>query len=325
MLEIRKFKPEDAQEVSRIMFESFKTFLGNMMTDDKPLPPEHYIQNSYARNEQLWRQGFTALDDDKVIGYISVSADLRTKLGSLGVIGVDPTTMAHGAGTALFKAAYDFWMEAGVNKIYTCTSSINTRAQRYYAKMGFSEEGRRKNHFYENVDELSLVIYPHRKTAEAVDLEIRPMANKDVEETASLLTHSDEIRGWGKTRLDNFMKYLSAVSCPRALVAIDPNTKKIIGAIASIFMEKYQLAYMQFLYVDPTWRNKGIGTALFQAAVADWSTTIHIRKVAVSLPLNAVGGLPFLLHRGFIVEEALTDQGGPGVTNINLGRFFKES
>ena len=91
-----------------------------------------------------------------MIGYLCVSANTKCGLGVLNVTGVDPDTFSKGCGRALFHAAESFWKELKMRKIYTCTSHINLRAQAFYKKMGFAEEGRLKDHFYKGVDEIQL-------------------------------------------------------------------------------------------------------------------------------------------------------------------------
>ncbi len=324
MMEVREFRAEDAADVSRILFESFKTFLGDRMANEKPRPPEELAKSAGGTHSALGHgQSFVAVLDDKVVGYIAVSVDLVRRIGTLGVIGVDPATMAHGAGTALFQAAYKFWMSYDVNKIYTCTSSINTRAQRYYARMGFVEEGRRSRHFFGDVDELSLVIYPHRKEMAAPAVDVRAMTEADVDGVAALLEASDEVKNWSADRLRNFLKSKTSLTTPRAIVAVDKADGRPVGAMLTIYIEIYNLARTQFLYVDKTRRKQGIGTVLYQGGEADWKSGPNpVRKADCLIPLDKANGLPFMMHHGFVVEEALSEQAGPGIAEIHLGKFF---
>lgn len=153
---IRRFTADDASDVSRIMFDSFKTFLGEHMKDDSPLPPEHWIKISFAKEGNSETVSFVAELDHKVIGYLQVSADLKYRLGTLCQIGVDPKIYAKGTGTKLFEAAEKFWTERKMRKVWTCTSSNNLRAQFYYLKQGFTPEGIRKDHYFDGIDEISL-------------------------------------------------------------------------------------------------------------------------------------------------------------------------
>lgn len=324
---VREFQEQDAEAVSTIMFESFRTFLGSRMDGDKPTPPEDYVKNASFRSQWLHGQSFCALIDDVVVGYISVSANLQTKLGILEVIGVSPKCMAHGVGTALFQAAWKFWTERDMNKIYTCTSSINTNAQRYYARMGFIEEGRRRGHFFGDVDEISLVIFPNRKKTADVNVSLRPMNVNDASAVTSILSQNNEITGWSEERLASFMQSGDAIFTPKGIVAINNDTGNIVGALVSNYIEKYRLAMIQFLFVAPAMRNMGIGTILLETASSDWHTNEPtpqpVRKADCAIPLNSCAGLPFMMHKGFVVEETLCDQAGPGTAEIHLGKFFE--
>jgi len=151
---IRRFEKRDAKSVARIMFESFKTFLGDRIKE--PETEEHWIQASSGSSPSFITRAWVAESEGKVVGYLCVTANLKRGLGTLNVIGVDPNCFAKGCGSALFAAADAFWRSHDMRKIYTCTSHINLRAQAYYKKMGFVEEGRLKDHFFDGVDEIQL-------------------------------------------------------------------------------------------------------------------------------------------------------------------------
>ncbi len=156
MVVIRKFEERDAEAVGQIMYDSFKSFLGDLMKDDRPQPREYWLRVSAVRTQDTETVSFVAETDGRVVGYLNVSANNKFGLGTLHQIGVDPNCHAKGVGTALFQAAEEFWVARKMRKIYTCTSSINTRAQAYYRKMGFVQEGILKSHFFPGVDELQL-------------------------------------------------------------------------------------------------------------------------------------------------------------------------
>lgn len=155
-MQVREFEERDAGQVARIMFESFRTFLGERMEKDAPESEAYWIRCSSGKTEHSVTRSFVAEDGGRVIGYLCVSANTKCGLGVLNVIGVDQDTFSKGCGRALFHAAESFWKELKMRKIYTCTSHINLRAQAFYKKMGFAEEGRLKDHFYKGVDEIQL-------------------------------------------------------------------------------------------------------------------------------------------------------------------------
>ena len=153
---VRKFENRDAGRVAQIMFESFRSFLGERMRNGKPEPEEYWISCSRGETGHSITRAFVAEENGTVIGYICVSANTKSGLGVLHMIGVDPAVFAKGCGRALFEAAETFWRELHMRKIHTCTSHINTRAQAFYKKMGFVEEGRLRDHFFKGVDEIQL-------------------------------------------------------------------------------------------------------------------------------------------------------------------------
>lgn len=153
---VRKFENSDAGRVAKIMFESFRSFLGARMRSDKPESEQYWINSSSGENGHSVTRAFVAEENGVVIGYIRVSADTNSGLGILHVIGVDPSVFSQGCGRALFQAAETFWHDLHMRKIHTCTSHINIRAQAFYKKMGFVEEGRLRDHFFKGVDEIQL-------------------------------------------------------------------------------------------------------------------------------------------------------------------------
>ena len=124
--------------------------------------------------------------------------------------------------------------------------------------------------------------------------------------------------------MGDFLKSKTSLTTPRAIVAVDKADGRPVGAMLTIYIEIYNLARTQFLYVDKTRRGQGIGTALYQGAEADWKTGANpVRKADCLIPLDKPNGMPFMMHRGFIVEEALSEQAGPGTAEVHLGKFFE--
>jgi len=154
---IRKFKPEDAEAVSKVMIKAFKTFLKDKMSkwELKSFSPEVLKEVSNVKREDSETVSYVAEDKGKIIGYISGSATGRG-LGSLGVVGVEPSCLHKGVGTKLMKELEKFWRQKKMRKISTSVSAHNTRALIYYIKNGFIPVGYRKDHFIVGVDEIIL-------------------------------------------------------------------------------------------------------------------------------------------------------------------------
>ncbi len=153
-INIRLFKDNDAETLSLIQFDSFKTFLGDRVTE--MVDPETWRDTVAVKNDRQENAIFVAEQDNMAVGFLSAGADLRHGLGVLNEIGVNPQCHAKGIGSALFAAAEKFWLERGMRKVWTCVSSINTKAQIYYLKQGFTAEGRWRDHFHEGIDEILL-------------------------------------------------------------------------------------------------------------------------------------------------------------------------
>lgn len=151
---VRLFKNSDAKVISEILFNSFKTFFKDKITE--MVPPEEWEDTAKVANANYENAIFVAEQDGVVKGFLSATADLKYRLGALNVIGVDPECHAKGIGTALFHEAEKFWIERKMRKVWTCTSTTNSKALIYYIKQGFTPEGLRKNHFYDGIDEITL-------------------------------------------------------------------------------------------------------------------------------------------------------------------------
>jgi ribosomal protein S18 acetylase RimI-like enzyme len=154
---VREFAPEDAADVSRIMIAAFRSFLNERFDEMRELhyAPELVAANSKAKDPFRELISFVALDGERIVGYVKVSASTGG-LGNLSTIGVDPECFAKGVGAALMKAAEKFWYDHGQRKIATCVSAHNKRALMYYLKHDFVPEGYQRDHFMEGVDEIIL-------------------------------------------------------------------------------------------------------------------------------------------------------------------------
>ena len=159
-LTVRDFQPEDAAAVSQIMYESFRSYLGDRIDTPSPRPAQYWIDCSTpCRNAEVETRAFVGELDGQVVGYISVTALLLRRLGVLNRVGVDVNCFGHGIGSALFQAADKFWRERRMRKVHTCVSSINPRALAYYKKQGFHEEGILRDHFFPGVDEHQMALF----------------------------------------------------------------------------------------------------------------------------------------------------------------------
>lgn len=153
---IRKFEDRDAEKVSEIMYESFKTVFHELWDEKRKLGGEYWKKNAHSSTPDSMATMFVAEQDGTVIGCLHISANITCGLGVLESIGVDPNIFAKGVGRAMVAEAEKLWKELRMRKIYTCTSHINQRALAFYKSLGFEEEGILKNHFFEGINEIQL-------------------------------------------------------------------------------------------------------------------------------------------------------------------------
>ena len=156
-MKTRLFKSADAAAVSRIMKDAFKSFLGDKWSrlDDRHFSPKTMAAQSNTRSPFGETASFVATDGEEILGYIRVTAS-QGGLGSLEVVGVDPSTFHKGVGKALMQAGERFWRRKKQRKVHTCVSAHNTRALTYYIANGFLPVGYRRDHFRPGVDEIIL-------------------------------------------------------------------------------------------------------------------------------------------------------------------------
>ncbi len=156
-MELRRFQPEDAVEVSKIMRVAFRSFLGDRWTekDDRHFSPEAFRETSNRKDLFSETASFVAEEAGEILGYIKGTA-ADNGLGTLEVVGVSPSHFGKGIGAALMRALEEFWVSKDVRKVSSCVSAHNTKALIYYIKHGFIPEGYRRDHFRVGVDEIIL-------------------------------------------------------------------------------------------------------------------------------------------------------------------------
>lgn len=159
-IRVRPFRDEDAQAVAVIQFESFKSYLGDLMELKEPRPAGYWRQHARAATPEAVTETFVGEDEHgEVLGFVTVNISLVRRLGSLVRIGVLPRCAHSGIGSKLFEAADKFWRAHNARKVCTCVSSINPGAYAFYQKHGFHREGILKDHFFPGVDEYQLALF----------------------------------------------------------------------------------------------------------------------------------------------------------------------
>ncbi len=153
---VRKFREEDAGEVSEILRRAFKSFLGEKFdkTDERHSSPQAVKQRN-KKDSFSETVSYVATENGKTVGYISGTANI-SGFGSLEVIAVDPECFSRNIGRQLFHVLEKFWIKKNLRKAETCVSAHNKRALIFYLRNGFIPVGYRKDHFKTGVDEILL-------------------------------------------------------------------------------------------------------------------------------------------------------------------------
>ena len=156
-VEIREFRPEDAEAASRVLIAAFRSFLEDKIDEStlKAFSPQALRHSSAHKGEESETVSYVADDSGDVIGYIRGGTTARG-LGSLSIIGVSPDCLHKGVGTGLMKKLETFWQKNKTRKVSTCVSAHNGGALLFYLKNGFRPVGYRRDHFIEGVDEILL-------------------------------------------------------------------------------------------------------------------------------------------------------------------------
>ena len=154
---VRKFRPADAEQASRLMIAAFRSFLKRKFPASlaRHFSAASLASGSLHRSESGETTAFVAVAGARVVGFIRVSAQ-DSGLGSLGVVGVDPEYFGQRVGDLLMKPCERFWRRWQQRKIHTCVSSHNRKALLYYIRNGFVPEGFQPDHFIEGVHEIPL-------------------------------------------------------------------------------------------------------------------------------------------------------------------------
>ncbi len=67
--------------------------------------------------------------------------------GEILVLGVDPSLRRRGGGTWMLREALRQWSDRGINRLHLEVRAGNAPAQALYARLGFSQTGRRRGYY----------------------------------------------------------------------------------------------------------------------------------------------------------------------------------
>jgi len=115
---------------------------------------KHINPNRFARTQGDNVRGFVAEVNGRVVGYIAVSFEPDSRLGSINMASVDPDYQRKGIGSMLMEAALEFLKLRGARKVCAAVSHVNRPAIMYYMKHGFIPEGFLRDHFSKGLHEI---------------------------------------------------------------------------------------------------------------------------------------------------------------------------
>ena len=165
-LEIRRATPEDAaaciEHAKRVIEEFPENLSFNPGEFDYTLEQEQKILADAAGSDN--NVFLIARVDGEVVGLLNYSGGKRQAMRHAVVLGISvrKAWCGRGVGTALLRAAIDHARASGVVKrIELSVFAHNKRAIHVYEKLGFVQEGRRRNSVYKNgryVDDLIMAL-----------------------------------------------------------------------------------------------------------------------------------------------------------------------
>jgi ribosomal protein S18 acetylase RimI-like enzyme len=92
---------------------------------------------------------FVALEDDRVVGFITTCADEHAGIGHILNLAVDAACQGQGLGAALIRHALDHFAEQGMTHAKIETLVGNAAGAHLYPKLGFEELARQIHYMLE--------------------------------------------------------------------------------------------------------------------------------------------------------------------------------
>jgi ribosomal protein S18 acetylase RimI-like enzyme len=145
---IRPYRPEDLERIRQITVDSFEG-----VSIDRNIEAEF---GAVAGRDWRARKArdvttdcevqpdgvFVAVEEDRVVGYITTRLDRFTGIGRIPNLAVDPSARGSGTGTALIEHAIEWMRAEGMAMAKIETLVQNERGQRLYPRFGFREVAR---------------------------------------------------------------------------------------------------------------------------------------------------------------------------------------
>lgn len=158
-MNIRKATPLDGEGIAKVLVEAYNIDNqkeGLAVFENERVKGHHYI---------------VAEEDGEILGIVTwvVHGLPKHMMAELDRIAVLPKSRGKGVAKVLFeeliKEANEFYKKHGfyLRKLYLLTHADNTRAQKFYEKMGFTHETTLKEHYYKGKDEFVFSMFFERE------------------------------------------------------------------------------------------------------------------------------------------------------------------
>jgi ribosomal protein S18 acetylase RimI-like enzyme len=146
VVEIRDATADDAMAMAQAHVRSWRAGYRGLIAQDylDGLRPEVWASRYSFDSEHSGRHSLVAIDGDATCGHITFGRSRDDELaGSAEVwaLYVDPPLWRAGIGRALLDAACARLGEAGHQRAFLWVLSANTRARRFYERMGWRADG----------------------------------------------------------------------------------------------------------------------------------------------------------------------------------------
>jgi len=145
---IRLFETQDLPELRRITVEGFdgiaidqnvENALGVLGGHDWRWRKARHVDEDCEANP---RGVFVAVEQDRILGYISTRIDKEARKGRIPNLAVDARERGRGIGRALIEHALEYFREEGMAFAMIETMANNPIGQHLYPSCGFIETGR---------------------------------------------------------------------------------------------------------------------------------------------------------------------------------------
>ena len=174
IINIRCANPSDADQIARIHIDSWREAYRGLV------PDSHLEKLDYEKREKCFKESLSKRSDSnnspsiyvaevgkdkEILGFATIGEsqdeDAKTKpIGEIWGIYLAPVHWCKGIGSALCKNVLDVLKKSDFDIVTLWVFVANTRARRFYEKMGFKTDGQTK---FINIGGSSLKIVRYQK------------------------------------------------------------------------------------------------------------------------------------------------------------------